>query len=178
MPKTKEQKAKIVESLKQAFQNNEAAVLISFDKVKSDDLFALRNKIKKAGCLFKVAKKSLLEKALEQLGKKKLAEKIGEFKNSIALAFEKTDGLETSRICYNSEKEGKNIKILAGIIEGEPVDKEKIASLAKLPSRNELLNRLAGSMQAPLSRFAYVLEGNIKGLVYAFKAIINQKEKE
>jgi len=59
-----------------------------------------------------------------------------------------------------------NLKILGGIFKNEFVEAEKIIELAKLPTREELLARLVGSISAPISNFINVLEANIKGLIY------------
>jgi len=59
-----------------------------------------------------------------------------------------------------------NLKILGGFLENKFVEAEKIIELAKLPTREELLARLVGSISAPISNFINVLEANIKGLIY------------
>jgi large subunit ribosomal protein L10 len=63
-------------------------------------------------------------------------------------------------------KTHEHLKILGGYFENEIQSAVSIVAIASLPSREELLARLVGTLAAPMSGFARVLQGNIKGLVY------------
>ena len=69
-----------------------------------------------------------------------------------------------------SEK-NENLKILGGFLENEFRSREEVVVLAKIPSKQELLAKVIGSIKAPISGFANVLQGNIKGLVYLLSNI-------
>ena len=55
------------------------------------------------------------------------------------------------------------------------MSKEEVMALALLPSREQLLGQVVGTIAAPLSGFVRVLNGNVSGLVYALSAIAEKK---
>jgi len=174
MPKTKEEKKKTIEGLEKKLTSHKAIVLVDFKEVNSKSLFDLRNTLKEANCLFEVVKKNLLRKALERLNKKELAERIKGIKAQLALAFGFDDEIALSKICYQGSKENDKIKIVGGVLGEEFLDREKVLEFAQLPSREELLGRLTWALKSPISKFSYVLENNIKGLINIFKAMSNK----
>jgi len=193
MPKTKEQKQEIIKDLKEKITKQKAVVLVDFGGSNAKKIFQLRDELKKEDCLLQVVKKTLLKKALQQghsaelsrslqdkfLEKAKetdLLEKIKNIKGQMALAFGFADELMPAKITFEASQKNDNLKILAGILGKEFLDKERILELAKLPAKPELLARLLGSIQAPVSNFVYVLNGNIKGLVCALDAIAKNKQ--
>jgi len=175
MPKTKEQKKEILKDLEEKFNSNKAVVLVDFRGVDSTSLFDLRNKLKEANCLFKVVKKSLLEKTLEKIQRKEVAEKVKDIKSQLALAFSPEDEILPSKICYQETKSNENLKIVGGILGEEFLDESAIINFAQLPSKQELLSSLVYTLKNPISKFTYALEYNIKGLIYALNSIANNK---
>jgi large subunit ribosomal protein L10 len=68
------------------------------------------------------------------------------------------------------------LEIKAGLVEGKVIDADSVKALANLPSREVLIAKALGSMQAPITGFVNVLQGNIRNLVYALEAVRQQKE--
>jgi len=68
-----------------------------------------------------------------------------------------------------------NLQINGGILENRFISKEQVISLAKLPSKLELLSKLVGTINAPVSGFVNVLAGNLRGFVTVLKAIEEKK---
>ncbi len=174
MAKTKKQKKEIIEDIANSFQNKSSAVLLDFSGVKSDDLFDLREKLKESGSKMKVAKKTLLEKALEKIKLENLLEKIKEMEAQFALVFSEDEGVKSSKICFEKTRENKNLKILGGFFENEYYGEKKIKEMAKIPSREELLAKLVRSLISPASDFVSVLGGNMRNFVL----VLNQKVKK
>jgi len=166
MPKSKTEKRKIIEELKEKFQKQKSTVFVDFSGCDSKFLFKLRDELEKSKCLLKIVKKTLLKKTLENLKMKNISEKIGEKKLQLALIFGFGDEIIPAKICYQFSKENENLRILGGIFGNEFVDKEKVIELAQLPSREELLARLVGILQNPIFGFVNTLKNNIKGLLY------------
>ncbi len=175
MAKSKQEKSKIIEDLKEKLTEQKSVILVDFSGVNSKILFQLKKEFKKTKGFFQVVKKTLLKKALDSLKKKDLSEKIENIEGQLALAYGFADEMLPAKICYNFSKENENLKILGGIFDNEFVVREKVIELAQLPSREELLARLTGSLQNSLSSFVNVLQGNIKGLVCALNAIKETK---
>ena len=162
MAQTKEQKQKTIEDLKEKVDRQKSMVFIDFQGVKVKDLSNLRKKIKEVGGQLKVAKKTLINLALKNLGFK--LEK--DLKGEIALIFAFEDSISPLKKTYQFSETNENLKILDGFFDGKFIEKEKVLTLAQLPNKEELLARLVGSISSPVSGFLNVLQGNLRGLVY------------
>jgi len=174
MAKTKEQKRKILEELKDKMTQQKAMIFIDFRGLKVKDLSRLRNELKQKDSELLVSKKTLMKIALED---NKIKCNPEEMEGEIALVFGFQDELSPAKAIYNFSKENSNLKILGGYIksqEQEFLSAENIIALGQLPSKEELLARLVGSLSAPISNFNNVLQANIKGLMYALSAIKNK----
>lgn len=175
MALTKEKKQKSLDDLKENISKQKSVIFVDFSKVNSKDLFDLRDKLKEAGCALKVAKKTLTRVAFGQSN----ISFWNKIKNSIpgqlALVFGIEDELSPARISNKFSKTNKNFKILGGIFENRFIEKEKVLVLANLPSREELLGKMVGSIASPLSGFVAVLQGNIKGLTVVLSKIHSVK---
>jgi large subunit ribosomal protein L10 len=168
MPLTKEQKEKIVKKLKENIANQKAMVFVSVKGLKASELFNLRKQLKESNCLLSVAKKTLLKIAFKE-NKTELNEK--ELEGQVALIFGFEDELAPAKTAYDFSLKNENLKILGGFLENEFRSREEVVVLAKIPSKQELLAKVIGSIKAPISGFANVLQGNIKGLVYLLSNI-------
>lgn len=171
MPKTREQKKEIITDLKEKLGQQKSMVLVNFGGIDSKNLFQLRDDLKKENCLLKIVKKTLLKMVLKDLKETVLAEKLEAIQGQLALIFGFGDEVSPAKICYGFSAKNENLKILGGILEKDFLEKEKVIALAKLPSKTELLARLVGSLNAPISNFVYVLNGNIKGLLTVLSKI-------
>jgi len=165
---TKVQKKKIVEDLEEKIARQKAMIFVDFTGLKVKDLSNLRKKLKAANGEIKVAKKTLLGLAAKSAGLEIEAKKI---KGEIALIFGYNDGLSLAKMIYQFSQANPNLKILGGFFEKKFQEAEEIITLAQLPTREELLARLVGTIFAPVSNLVNVLQGNIKGLIYALSAI-------
>lgn len=169
MALTKEQKQKILDDLKEKITKQKAMVFVDFTGLKVKDLFDLRRKLKSTDSQLKVAKKTLIKIAFK---KRKFEEiDIKKLKGEIALVFGFKDEISPAKIIHQFTQTNPNLKILGGFLENKFHNTEEIITLAQLPTREELLERLTRSVSAPISNFVNVLEGNIKGLIYALSAI-------
>ena len=68
------------------------------------------------------------------------------------------------------------MQIKGGIVEGRYIDENGVIALSKLPSREELIAKMLGSMNAPISNFVGVLSATLRSLLYALNAVKEQKE--
>ena len=174
MPKTKEQKQKIIEELKEKIAKQKSIVFIGIAGLKANDLFDLRKRLEDANAKLVVVKKTLTglafkEQKIEIDPHSKIFGADTEGQPAIIFGFE--DEISPAKIAYEFSKKNKYLKILNGYFENEFKKKEKIIALAQLPSKQELLAQMVGSISAPISKFTNVLQGNIKSLVYVLNAI-------
>jgi large subunit ribosomal protein L10 len=98
------------------------------------------------------------------------------FDGKLAVIFSYRDEVSPAKVIdtFRKDKEDK-IFFLGGIMEGKLLSQSEVETLAKLPTKQELLSKLVGSLNAPISGFVNVLAGNLRGLVTVLKAIEEQK---
>jgi len=165
---TRIQKQKIIEELKEKIAQQKVTIFVDFTGLKAKDIFDLRKKLKMADSQLKITKKTLAQISFKESG---LKTEIKKLKGEIAFVFGLKDEISPAKTLWQSALADPNLKILGGFLENKFVEAEKIIELAKLPTREELLARLVGSISAPISNFVNVLEANIKGLIFVLKQI-------
>ena len=168
MPLTKAQKQEVIEDLKEKIDRQKAIIFADISGLKVKDLTSLRKLMKEKDCEAKVAKKTLLSLAFKEKSipfePKKLA-------GEIILGFGYKDEVFPFKIFYEFSKEKENLKILGGLIGKEFFEKEKAIMLAQIPSREELLAKMIGSLKAPIAGLVNVFQGNLRSLIYILSTI-------
>ncbi|MEA1937272.1 MAG: 50S ribosomal protein L10 [Patescibacteria group bacterium] len=172
---TKEQKREIIDDLSGRFSKSKAIVFLGFQGLTAMDNISLRRKLRNEEVEYKVAKKTLLKKGLEE----------AKFENSkelnldgpVAVAIGYDDEVAPARLANEYAKENKKLKLLGGFIEMKYLDAVEIKELALLPGKEQLRAQLVGTINAPVSGFVNVLAGSMRGLVNTLKAIGENKEK-
>jgi large subunit ribosomal protein L10 len=165
---TKEQKKQIVEELADRIKRQQSLIFTDVTGVNVSGIQDLRRKLREAEIEYKIAKKNLIKLALE---KEKKDMNIDEFKGSLGLAFSYKDPIRSAKILDNFSKEHKEFKILGGIMENKVLAIEDIEELAKIPSKDELLAMFIGSLKAPITNFANILQGSTRNLLLILKQI-------
>ncbi|RMD59290.1 50S ribosomal protein L10 [Candidatus Parcubacteria bacterium] len=175
MPKTKEQKQAILNSLKDKLQRSKSTALVKFNALKVKEMEELRKELKQEGSEYMVAKKTLLGIALREGG-------AGEFdfksvEGQIGVAFGYQDEVAAAKILEKFIKNhSEQVDFIGGVLEGKVINREAIIQLAQVPSKPELYAKLVGSLNAPISGFVNVLAGNLRNLIYVLKAIEEKKQ--
>ena len=162
MPKTREYKEKLVETLTEHLKQSKSAVLVGYKGLKVIETEELRNKLREKKIHFHITKNTLFKIALSNTGIE-VAEEL--LDKPLAIAFATEDEVTPAKEIALFAKEHEAIEILGGILENEYIDENAIKQLASLPSREELYAKVVGSLAAPLSGMVNVLAGNIRGLV-------------
>lgn len=149
-----------------------SAVFADFKGLKVKDITELRRLCQGQKISYGVAKKTLIRIAAKNAG---LDFNPDSMDGSYAMACGLEDEVAPAKMLADFVKKHEALKILGGILEGKTVDKTAIGFLAKLPSKQELLAKLVGSLQSPISGLVNVLAGNLRGLVRVLNAY--QKSK-
>lgn len=168
MPLNKEQKTRIIEELKDKVSRQKAIAFGDITGVKVADLTKLRREMRIQDGEIKVAKKTLISRVLKEHGMELDFKKMS---GEIALGFGYKNEVAPFKTFYEFTKANGSLKILGGIVGKEIFDQEKAMALSQLPSREELLAKMLGSVSAPLSRLVGVLQGNLRSLLYALSEI-------
>ncbi len=163
---SKEKKSEVVKKLKEKIDQQKSMVFVETKSLKTKDIEQLKKELKQKNCSFLITKKTLLNIVLKE---KKL--KPVEFQTQFGLAFGLEDEIAPVKIIYKKSKQNNNIKILGGFLTNNFQEEQEMITLAKLPSKEILLGRMVGSISSPITGLLNVLQGNIKGLIYALNAI-------
>lgn len=146
--------AKVLE-IKEKLEKAQSVVLASYQGLNVEEDTELRKNLRDAGVEYKVYKNTLVTLAAKELGLDGIVEFL-EGPVSIAIGYD--DATAPARILNDFAKEHKKLELKAGIVEGEIFDEAKIKELATIPSREVLIAKLLGSLQAPISNFAYLIK--------------------
>lgn len=169
---TRQQKEELVKSLAQKLKDSKAVVFSDFKGLAVKDMTVLRNELREKGIDFKVLKKTLISIALKDAG---IEMDLKKMEGQIAIAVSQGDEVEAAKIIAKMAKVNENLKIAGGILGKKILGAEEVMALSKLPSKDELLAKLVGTLNAPVSGFVNVLAGNIRGLVQVLKAVSEVK---
>ena len=168
MPKTRAQKAEIVDELAQKIGKMKSVVFTRISGYTMDDANSLRQKGREVGVEVMIAKKTLLNRALQSNG---FTIAPDDLEGSILTTIGFDDEVAAAKLIAEFAKDRETIQIVGGILEGKFVGSDAIKQLATLPSREQLLAMLVRSLNAPISGFVNVLAGNLRSLVYVLNAI-------
>ncbi|NLY08777.1 MAG: 50S ribosomal protein L10 [Tissierellia bacterium] len=166
-------KQSLVEEIKSKIENSQALVLVDYRGLNVEQLNDLRSLYRKAGVDYKVYKNTMMTFAFKELGLDGMEEFLA---GPSAVAFSNEDPISAAKITEEFAKKNEALEIKAGVVEGKIIDVAGVKALATLPSKEELLAKALGSMNAPIQGFVNVLNGTMKGLVVALNAIAEQKE--
>lgn len=170
--KVLEQKKAIVAEISEKLKSSCAGVVVSYQGINVADDTKLRKELRESGVEYMVAKNTLLKRAA------KAAEIEGldpALEGSTAIAISQNDYVAASRILCKFASDHDFFKIKSGFIDGSVIDSKEVSNLAKLPSREVLVSQVLRGLNAPISGFATVLNGTIKGLVVALNAIAEKQ---
>jgi Ribosomal protein L10 len=158
MALTKVQKTKQIDSIKERVSKQKSVIFVDFAKVPSKEMFGLRKSLKEQGCNLKIAKKTLVRVAFGQSGISFWNKIKAVVPGQLALVFGIEDEIAPARIANQFAKTNVNFKILGGIFEKRFIDRERVLVLANIPTRNELLSRLVGSLSSSMTSFVRALD--------------------
>lgn len=170
MPKTREQKGKVIDSMTAILKDNPQAVVTDFERLTMVDLDAFRAKAREKGIRYTIVKPTLVEIAAKNAGIEGLS--LTKTGKSYAFATGGKDEIDIAKAVYEFTKSSDNrVHIAAGIVAGQVVSAETIMQLATLPSYEELLGRMVGTMNAPISNLVYSLNWNLQSFYNVVKAM-------
>ena len=149
------QKIKEVEELAEKINKAKVVLLTDYRGINVEDVTGIRAKLRGADTEYKVIKNNITKRALEKCGFNGM-EDLLVGPTAVILGYE--DYLETSKIIYEYAKNNDFYKIKGGIIDGKIVSAEEIITLAKLPSRETLIAKLAGALLGNITKLAVALD--------------------
>ncbi len=149
-----ELKKPVIDEIASAVEGAESVILVSYSGINVADDTAMRKELRENGIHYKVYKNTMMNFAFKDTQFEPLCDLL-EGPNAIAIS--KTDATAPARIISKYFKKVKTLKLVGGVVEGKFFDEQGVAALATVPSREELLGKLLGSIQSPIANLARVL---------------------
>ena len=150
-----ELKAPIVDEIAGYLNGAQGVVLVDYRGLTVEQDTQLRKQLREAGVVYKVYKNTLVKRAIEGTEFAPMADKL---EGPTAIAISANDATAPARILSNFAKTADKLELKCGVVEGTYYDEAGIQAIASIPSRDELLSKLLGSMQSPITNFARVIK--------------------
>ena len=149
-----ELKQPIVQAIVDDITDAQSIVLVDYRGLTVAQDTELRKQLREAGIVYKVCKNTMMKRAFEGTDFAQLDEYL---EGPSAIAISKYDATAPARIICKFAKTAQALEVKAGVVEGTVYDANGVAELSKVPSREELLSKLLGSLQSPITNLARVL---------------------
>lgn len=171
----KAEKEKQVAWLREQFQDVKALFLTDFQGLTVAETNALRVALRNQGVDFKVLKNTLVRLAYQDTDVAVIGpDLVGPRAAAWTQIEENVPAM--AKVLIDFAKTHPNLKLVSGVLKGKPVSSSEMDTLSKLPSREELLGRVLGTMMAPVSSFVSVLAAVPRSFLNVLNAIGDQKE--
>lgn len=167
-----EAKKALVAQLSERLKSTVAGVIVDYKGISVADDTKLRKELREAGINYTVVKNTLLSRAAKEVGLEGLDEKLN---GTTALATSESDYVSAAKILCKYAEDNENFSIKIGFIDGVAIPDSQVKELAKLPSREELIAKALGGLNAPISGFAGVCAGTLRSLVTVIDAIAQKQ---
>ncbi|MDR1417889.1 MAG: 50S ribosomal protein L10 [Endomicrobium sp.] len=169
MPNAKNQET--VKVLTEKFKSMKGMILTEYHGLSVEEISELRNKLRAQNSEYTIVKNTLSEIALKEVG----INAGNNFLGPTALVIENGDVVSPAKIVMDFAQTHAKLKVRAAFLEGKFVDASVVFRLSELPSREVLIAKMLGSMQAPISGFVNVLAANIRNLVTVLDMIAKKQ---
>lgn len=169
------EKANEVESLRSAFAQAKMAVVTDYKGLSANDFNQLRLKLREKDSHLKVVKNRLAKLALKGSPHEAL---VSHLTGTTAVTFAKGEPTLVAKVFAEFGKEHEAVAFKTAMLDGKNLSRPDFVALSKLPSRDELIATLMGTMMSPARGLVTVLAQIPRQVVNVLAAIRDQKEKE
>lgn len=163
----------LLDNLKQKIKDSKSVAVLEYQGLKVNSLNDLRLKIKENEAEAIVAKNTLMQLALKEEGYK---DNVSEhFKGPTAVVFSYKDPISSLKPIFDFAKDNELPKFKFAFIEGQFTSAQQLKAISELPSKEQLLAKIVGSLKSPLSGFVNVLGGSQRKFVTVLSKIAESK---
>lgn len=149
-----ELKQPIVEEISGHIKDAASVVVVDYRGLTVAQDTELRKQLREAGVVYKVYKNTMVNFAIKDTEFESLKDVL---EGPSAFAISKEDATAAARVIAKFAKTAPALEIKAGVVEGAFYDAAGMQQIASVPSREELISKLLGSLQSPITNFARVL---------------------
>jgi large subunit ribosomal protein L10 len=152
-------------------ERSQAVVLVKYQGLTVAQLSELRKQLREVSGELKVVKNRLTQRALQETGCEALDDLLA---GPTAVVFGFGEPTGPAKVCSKYAKDVEHLQVLGGLLDKKRISAAKVAALAKLPGRTELLSMMASTMKAPARQMATAMNQAMAKIVYAMKARVDQ----
>ena len=167
-----EAKKVVVEDIKERINNAKSVVFVKFTGLTVAEDTELRREFRKNNVEYKVLKNTLIRRAFNDMG---ITDFDADLNGPTSVAFGADETAAAKVIVEAAKKYQDKVSVKSAFVDGGKVDVKGVMELASMPSKEELIAKMLGSMQAPIANFVGVLSAMPRGLVVALNAIAEKK---
>ena len=149
----KDKKKNYIEEMKIFFTKTSSVFVTHYQGLTVKEIDELRSEMRKHGIFFKITKNKITKLALKGSKFKKLENL---FSGPTAVAFSE-DAITSAKILTKFAKKNKNLKIIGGIMEEEPLSTEDVEKIATLPTLDEARAKIIGILATPAQKIISIL---------------------
>lgn len=159
----KNEKSEVISEVRELIDGSSALYLTNYSGITVSEITALRNELRKAGVTYKVIKNTLFERALKESGK---YEKLEDYLTGMTgYAFASSNPVAPAKIIKKYNDASKKFELKACYVEGQFYDGSKLSELATLPSKEEIIAGILGSLDSPASGVVGAISAVFRDLV-------------
>ena len=170
-----QRKTAVIDDIKARLEGADAAVLTEYRGLTVTDIANLRAALRPASTDYKIFKNTLARRAARDVGLDSIVDSL---EGPVAIAFVRKDGgdaVTAAKALRDFARGNPNLVLKGGILGPRVLTSGDVESLADVPPREELLARLAGGFQAPLTKAAGLFQAFTRNFAYGVKALIDQR---
>ncbi|MCC8029863.1 MAG: 50S ribosomal protein L10 [Lachnospiraceae bacterium] len=149
-----ELKQPVIQEISENVDGAQSVVVVDYCGLTVEQDTQLRRELRAAGVTYKVYKNTMMRRAFEGTDYAALDPVL---EGPSAIAISKDDATAPARVLANFAKTAPALEIKAGVVEGGFYDAVGMQAISAVPSREELLGKLLGSIQSPIANFARVI---------------------
>jgi large subunit ribosomal protein L10 len=169
----KNEKVESIAEAKELIENATAVYLTDYSRINVEDISGIRNQFRKDGVTYRVFKNTLFKRALVESGKfEKLADHL---EGMTGFAFASTNPVAPAKIIKKYNDTSQKLPLKACYIETQYFDGSKLAELAELPTKDELIAGILGSLNSPASGIVGSIAAVIRNLVSVIDEVSKKK---
>jgi len=169
---SRSEKAVVIDEVSGQLANAEAVIIAEYRGLDVASATVLRKTARESGVYLRVLKNTLVRRAVDGTSFSELSDQL---RGPLMYAISE-DPVAAAKVLSNFAKENDSLVIKGGAMPNTVITVESIAALSKMPSRDELLAKLMGTMQAPITQFVRTLNDVPSKLVRGLAAVRDQKE--
>jgi large subunit ribosomal protein L10 len=173
MENPREEKVAVVAEVAERLRSADAVIITEYRGMKVGQLANLRRQLRDVGGEYTVYKNTLARLGAEQAGMPQLSEVLV---GPTGITFVQGDAAAAAKALRDAAKANPLLVLKGGVIGGKLISASDVEALADLPSREVLLARMAGALQAPLVKTAGLLQALPRNFAYGLKALIDQQQ--